>query len=68
VATLDILESRIKDALSTKAKLQAEKGELITEVGKLRDVVRSLEIEKDEVRNRLDDIIARIEDYLNRQG
>ena len=68
MATLDILESRIKDALSTKAKLQVEKGELMNEVGRLRDIVRSLEIEKDEVRNRLDDIIARIEDYLNRQG
>lgn len=68
MATLDILESRIKDALSNKAKLQVEKGELMHEVGRLRDIVRSLEIEKDEVRNRLDDIIARIEDYLNRQG
>lgn len=67
MSNLDILESRIKDALSSKAKLQAERGELFNEVNRLRDIVRALESDQEEVRNRLDEIIERIEDYLNRQ-
>lgn len=66
--TIDILESKVRIALARKAKLEAERRELLEELERLRSAVRLLENEKQEVKMRLDQIINKIELYLSRQG
>lgn len=65
---IDILESKIKVALSMKAKLEAERREMLEELNRLRHFVRILETEKGEVKSRLEEIIDKIEIYLSREG
>jgi len=66
--TIDILEDKLKLALSRKSQLEAERQELLGELERLRESVRNLETEKQEVRARLDQIIEKIEIFLGRQG
>jgi len=68
VETIDILESKVKLALSRKAKLEEERKKLLEELDRLRLSVRSLESEKDEVKGRLNQVIDKIELYLTRHG
>ncbi len=68
VETIDILESKVKLALSRKAKLGEERKKLLEELDRLRLSVRSLESEKDEVKERLNQVIDKIELYLTRHG
>jgi L-lactate utilization protein LutB len=68
VETIDILESKVRIALARKAKLEAERRELLEELERLRGAIRLLESEKQEVKVRLDQIINKIELYLSRQG
>ncbi|MGE5444526.1 MAG: hypothetical protein ACM3SR_07985 [Ignavibacteriales bacterium] len=64
--TIDILENKIKEALSKKANLEAERGILMEEVTALRESIRRLEAERREVKSMLDQIIEKIELYLSR--
>ena len=64
--TMDILEDKIREALSRKAKLEAEHKNLSDEVLKLRESVEKLEQERDDMRLRLDKVIEKVEIYLSR--
>jgi hypothetical protein len=64
--TIDILESKIKEALSKKASLETEHQILMEEVVVLRDSLRRLEAERLEVKSKVDQIIEKIELYLSR--
>ena len=64
--TMDILEDKIREALSRKAKLEAEHKNLSDEVLKLRESVEKLEHERDDMRIRLDKVIEKVEIYLSR--
>ena len=64
--TMDILEDKIKEALSRKAKLEAEHKNLSDEVLKLRESIDKLEQERDDMRLRLDKVIEKVEIYLSR--
>ncbi len=64
--TMDILEGKIKEALSRKTKLEVEHKNLMEEVVSLRDSVRKLERERDEIKQKLDRVIEKVEIYLSR--
>ncbi len=64
--TIDILESKIKEALSKKASLETEHQILMEEVVVLRESLRRLEAERQEVKSKVDQIIEKIELYLSR--
>jgi hypothetical protein len=64
--TIDILESRIKETLSRKARLEEERRNLVDEVMVLHENIRSLETEKEEIKVKLEAIIEKIELYLSR--
>jgi hypothetical protein len=64
--TIDILENKIKETLSKKAILEAERRILMEEVTALREGIRRLEGERQEVKSKLDQIIEKIELYLSR--
>ena len=64
--TIDILESRIKETLSTKARLEEDRRNLVDEVIVLHENIRRLETEKEEVKAKLEAIIEKIELYLSR--
>ena len=64
--TIDILESRIKEALSRKARLEEERRNLVDEVMVLHENIRRLETEKEEIKAKLEAIIEKIELYLSR--
>lgn len=64
--TIDILEHKIKETLSKKAILEAERRILMEEVTALRESIRRLEGERQEVKSKLDQIIEKIELYLSR--
>jgi uncharacterized coiled-coil DUF342 family protein len=64
--TIDILENKIKEALSKKASLEAERKILMEEVTALRENIRRLEAERQEIKSKLDQIIEKIELYLSR--
>ena len=64
--TMDILEDKIKEALSRKAKLEAEHKSLSDELLKLRESVEKLEQERDDMRLKLDRVIEKVEIYLSR--
>ncbi len=63
---IDILESRIKETLSRKARLEEEHRSLIDELLLLRENVRRLETEKEGIKAKLEHIIEKIELYLSR--
>jgi translation initiation factor 2B subunit (eIF-2B alpha/beta/delta family) len=64
--TIDILENKIKETLSKKASLEIEHRILMEEVTALRESIRKLEVERQEVKSKLDQIIEKIELYLSR--
>jgi FtsZ-binding cell division protein ZapB len=64
--TMDILEGKIKEALSIKTKIEAEHRNLSDEVLKLRESVEKLEKEKDGVKHKLEKVIEKVEIYLSR--
>lgn len=64
--TIDILEIRIKETLSRKARLEAEYGSLLEEIARLRQNIKDIEVEKKEIKARLEEIIEKIELYLTR--
>ena len=64
--TMDILEDKIREALSRKAKLEAEHKNLSDEVSELRKSIEKLEQERDDMRLRLDKVIEKVEIYLSR--
>ena len=64
--TMDILEGKIKEALSRKTKLEVEHKNLMEEVVSLRESVRKLEKERDEIKQKLDRVIEKVEIYLSR--
>lgn len=64
--TIDILESRIEETLSRKARLEEERRNLVDEVMVLHENIRRLETEKEEIKVKLEAIIEKIELYLSR--
>ncbi|MGH7799804.1 MAG: hypothetical protein ACREOW_04130 [Thermodesulfobacteriota bacterium] len=64
--TIDILESRIRETLSRKARLEEEGRNLVDEVMVLHKNIRRLETEKEEIKAKLEVIIEKIELYLSR--
>ena len=64
--TIDILESRIKETLSRKTRLEEERRNLVDEVMVLHENIRRLETEKEEIKAKLEAIIEKIELYLSR--
>lgn len=63
---MDILEIKIKEAISRKAKLEAERRDLMQEVTRLRENIKEIETEKQEIKAKLERIIEKIELYLAR--
>lgn len=63
---MDILEIKIKEAISRKAKLEAERRDLMREVTRLRENIKEIEAEKQEIKAKLESIIEKIELYLAR--
>jgi phage shock protein A len=64
--TIDILENKIREALSRKAVLEAQCRNLINEVISLRENIGRLESQSQELKSKLDEIIEKIEIYLSR--
>ncbi|MEK6223539.1 MAG: hypothetical protein N2A97_01585 [Thermodesulfobacteriales bacterium] len=64
--TMDILEDKIKEALSRKTKLEAEHRNLSDEVLKLRESIDKLEKQRDDMKLKLDKVIEKVEIYLSR--
>lgn len=64
--TMDILENKIKETLSIKAKLEAEHRNLSDEVLKLRESIEKLEKERADMKLKLDRVIEKVEIYLSR--
>ena len=64
--TMDILEGKIKEALSRKTKLEIEHKHLMDEVTSLRESVQKLEKERDDIKQKLDRVIEKVEIYLSR--
>jgi len=64
--TMDILEDKIKEALSRKTKLEVEHRNLSDEVLKLRESIEKLEKERDDMKLKLDRVIEKVEIYLSR--
>jgi hypothetical protein len=63
---IDILEIKIKEVLSRKAKLEADHKSLVEEVARLRESIKEIETEKKEIKAKLEGIIEKIELYLTR--
>jgi len=64
--TMDILEGKIKEALSIKTKIEAEHRNLSDEVLELRESVEKLEKERDGIKHKLEKVIEKVEIYLSR--
>ena len=64
--TMDILEDKIKEALSRKTKLESEHKNLSEEVLKLREGIERLERERNDMKHKLDRVIEKVEIYLSR--
>lgn len=64
--TMDILEDKIKEALSIKTKIEAEHRNLSDEVLKLRESVEKLEKERDGIKHKLEKVIEKVGIYLSR--
>jgi hypothetical protein len=63
---IDILENKIKETISRKSRLEEERRSLTNELLLLRENVRRLETEREEIKTKLQYIIEKIELYLNR--
>lgn len=64
--TIDILESKIKEALVIKTKLEEQQQQLKEEIEQLRGSVSQLEIEKEKTKQTIDMIIEKVELYIKR--
>ena len=64
--TIDILESKIKEALVIKTKLEEQQQQLKEEIEQLRGSVNQLEIEKEKTKQTIDMIIEKVELYIKR--
>ncbi len=64
--TIDILESKIKEALVMKTKLEEQQQQLKEEIEQLRGSVSQLEIEKEKTKQTIDMIIEKVELYIKR--
>ena len=64
--TIDILESKIKEALVMKTKLEEQQQQLKEEIEQLRGSVSQLEIEKEKTKQTIDMIIEKVELYIRR--
>jgi len=64
--TMDILENRVKEALSRKADLETERKSLVEEVERLRENIRAIENEREKIKIRLEQLIEKLEVYLVR--
>ncbi len=64
--TIDILESKIKEALVIKTKLEEQQQQLKEEIDQLRGSVNQLEIEREKTKQTIDMIIEKVELYIKR--
>ncbi len=64
--TIDILESKIKEALVIKTRLEEQQQQLKEEIEQLRGSVSQLEIEKEKTKQTIDMIIEKVELYIKR--
>lgn len=64
--TMDILETKIREALTRKSNLESKNKILTEQVEGLRGSVEELESEKDHLKERLEKIIEKLENYLDR--
>ena len=64
--TIDVLESRIKEALEVKTKLEEKQQELMEEIEQLRGSVQQLEVEREKTKQTIDMIIEKVELYIKR--
>lgn len=63
---IDILESRIKETLLRKSGLEEERRSLMDELLVLREDIRRLKTEREEIKAMLEHVIEKIELYLSR--
>ncbi len=64
--TIDILESKIKEAIVIKTKLEEQQQQLKEEIEELRGSVNQLEIEREKTKQTIDMIIEKVELYIKR--
>lgn len=64
--TIDILETKIKEALEMKAKLEEKQKHLVEEIEELRKSVNKLEMDRERTKQTIDMIIEKVELYLKR--
>ncbi len=64
--TIDILESKIKEAIVIKTKLEEQQQQLKEEIEKLRGSVNQLEIDREKTKQTIDMIIEKVELYIKR--
>ena len=64
--TIDILESKIKEALVIKTKLEEQQQQIKEEIEQLRGSVNQLEIEREKTKQTIDMIIEKVELYIKR--
>ncbi|HEX9666291.1 MAG TPA: hypothetical protein VGA95_06990 [Thermodesulfobacteriota bacterium] len=64
--SMDILESRIKEAISREKKITEEHRKLLEEVRILRESIKELEKDRQEANSRLGKVIEKVELYINR--
>jgi len=64
--TIDILETKIKEALKMKTRLEEKQKDLVEEINQLRDSVKQLEVDREKTKQTIDMIIEKVELYLKR--
>jgi len=64
--TIDILETKIKEALEMKTKLEEKQKHLVEEIEQLRNSVNKLEMDRERTKQTIDMIIEKVELYLKR--
>ncbi|MCH7926846.1 MAG: hypothetical protein IID03_02505 [Candidatus Dadabacteria bacterium] len=64
--TIDILESKIKEAIVIKTKLEEQQQQLKEEIDQLRGSVNQLEIEREKTKQTIDMIIEKVELHIKR--
>lgn len=64
--TIDILESKIKEAIVIKTRLEEQQQQLKEEIDQLRGSVNQLEIDREKTKQTIDMIIEKVELYIKR--
>jgi chromosome segregation ATPase len=64
--SMDILESRIKEAISREHKITEQHLKLLEEIKTLRDTIIELEKGREEANARLEKVIEKVELYISR--